>query len=81
MVCFEKWRRLILIVLKLVSVSSHFLTYTREPPDFYPVHLYSPPNVFDVSQVLAWLAKERRDLHEQLEWREQIPKLLAPLMS
>jgi hypothetical protein len=32
--------------------------------------------LYDVSQILAWLAKERRDLQEQLEWREQIPDLL-----
>lgn len=36
-------------------------------------------NLFDVSQILAWLAKERRDVQEQLEWREQIPELLTSL--
>jgi hypothetical protein len=36
-------------------------------------------NLFDVSQILAWLAKERRDLQEQMEWREQIPRLMAVL--
>ena len=36
-------------------------------------------NLFDVSQILAWLAKERRDVQEQLEWREQIPDLIASL--
>lgn len=38
-------------------------------------------NLFDVSQILAWLAKERRDVQEQLEWREEIPALLGPLMN
>ena len=38
-------------------------------------------NLFDVSQILAWLAKERRDVQEQLEWREEIPELLAPLLK
>jgi hypothetical protein len=38
-------------------------------------------NLFDISQVLAWLAKERRDVQEQLEWREQIPEILKPLMN
>lgn len=40
-----------------------------------------PPcrNLFDVSQILAWLAKERRDVSEQLAWREQIPGLLESL--
>jgi len=36
-------------------------------------------NLYDVSQILAWLAKERRDLQEQTEWREQIPELMAAL--
>jgi hypothetical protein len=35
--------------------------------------------LYDVSQILAWLAKERRDLQEQLAWREQIPELLKSL--
>lgn len=34
-------------------------------------------NLYDVSQILAWLAKERRDVQEQIEWREQIPDLMA----
>ncbi len=38
-------------------------------------------NLYDVSQTLAWLAKERRDVQEQLEWREQIPELMKPLMN
>ena len=36
---------------------------------------------FDVSQVLAWLAKERRDVQEQVEWREQIPALLDKMKN
>ena len=38
-------------------------------------------NLFDLSQILAWLAKERRDVQEQLEWREEIPELLASLLN
>jgi hypothetical protein len=41
----------------------------------------SSQNLFDLSQILAWLAKERRDVQEQLIWREQIPEILKPLMS
>jgi hypothetical protein len=36
-------------------------------------------NLFNLSQILAWLAKERRDIQEQLEWREQIPAILDKL--
>lgn len=38
-------------------------------------------NLFEVSQVLAWLAKERRDVQEQVEWREQIPALLERMKN
>lgn len=38
-------------------------------------------NLYDVSQILAWLAKERRDVQEQLERREKIPDLLKPLIN
>lgn len=38
-------------------------------------------NLFDMSQILAWLAKERRDIQEQLEWQESIPDLMALLAN
>lgn len=38
-------------------------------------------NLFDLSKILAWLAKESRDVQEQLEWREEIPELMAPLLN
>lgn len=38
-------------------------------------------NVYALSQSLSWLAKERRDVQEQLEWKQQIPDLLAPLCA
>ncbi len=38
-------------------------------------------NLYDVSQALAWLAKERRDIQEQLAWREGIHDLLSPLVN
>ncbi len=36
-------------------------------------------NVYAVSQSLSWLAKERRDVQEQLEWKQQIPELIDKL--
>ncbi len=38
-------------------------------------------NLFDINQILAWLAKERRDLQEQLQWRQQIPGLMEKLAA
>ncbi len=37
-------------------------------------------NAFSVSQVLAWLAKERNDVQEQFEWRREIPFLMTKLL-
>lgn len=37
-------------------------------------------NVFDIAQVLAWLAQDRRDIYEQQLWRQQIPALIMPLL-
>lgn len=61
--------------------------YKNNSPTTIGVHQKSPVpgaprrcrNLFDLSQILAWLAKERRDLQEQLEWRERIPKLMEAL--
>ena len=38
-------------------------------------------NAFAVSQALSWLAGSRRDIQEQLEWRQQIPRLMEKLLS
>ena len=35
--------------------------------------------IYSVSQSLSWLAKERRDVLEQLEWKQQIPDLVTLL--
>ena len=37
-------------------------------------------NLFDLSQVLAWLARDRADIQEQLSWREQISGILKPFI-
>lgn len=38
-------------------------------------------NAFDLAQVLSWLASHRTDLQERLEWRQQIPPLMATLIE
>lgn len=63
-------------------------SYKDTTPTTIPVRMTdrvpgAPPeccNLYDVSQSLAWLAKERRDLQEQLAWREGIHGLMAPLI-
>jgi hypothetical protein len=37
-------------------------------------------SLFAISQVLAWLAGERRELQEQLDWKRQVYPMLAPLV-
>jgi hypothetical protein len=38
-------------------------------------------NLFEISQILAWLAKERTDIQQQMEWREQIPALMRKIAA
>jgi len=38
-------------------------------------------NAYEISQVLAWLAKERNDVEERLTWRQQIPELMKALLN
>jgi hypothetical protein len=56
-------------------------TVRVEPTSAVPGSPEESTCLFDVSQVLAWLAKERRDIQEQMEWREQIPALMASLVN
>ncbi|MBW6512804.1 MAG: DUF932 domain-containing protein [Desulfuromonadaceae bacterium] len=37
--------------------------------------------VYAVVQALAWLAKERKDIQEQLVWKEQIDDVIQPLLK
>ena len=42
---------------------------------------YEAHTAYDISQILAWLAKERNDVQERLEWRQQIPELMKALLN
>jgi len=53
-------------------------TVVQEAP--VPGAILPGNTVFAVAQSLAWLAKERRDVQEQLLWKQQIPKLVQPLL-
>ena len=63
--------------------------YKKHSPTTVPVEYASAvpgspeesTSLFDVSQILAWLAKERNDIQQQMEWREQIPALMASLAA
>jgi hypothetical protein len=63
--------------------------YADKTPTTIPVHIGSrvpgtpeiSDNLFDLSQILAWLAKERRDLQERLEWKESIPILMRAFLN
>ncbi len=64
-------------------------SYSEHTPTSMPVRFKNPvpgckekaESLFDLSQVLAWMAKERNDLGEQLEWKKQIPELLKRMLS
>ncbi|MGZ8190892.1 MAG: DUF932 domain-containing protein [Methylococcaceae bacterium] len=38
-------------------------------------------NLYDVSQVLTWLAGQRNDVEEQLNWQRDVPELMAALVD
>jgi Domain of unknown function (DUF932) len=38
-------------------------------------------NLYDVSQVLTWLAGQRNDVEEQLNWQRDVPELMAALVK
>jgi hypothetical protein len=38
-------------------------------------------NLYDVSQVLTWLAGQRNDVEEQLNWQRDVPALMAALID
>lgn len=42
---------------------------------------YEAHTAYDISQILAWLAKERNDVEERLAWRQQIPSLMKALLN
>ncbi|MEO8682770.1 MAG: hypothetical protein ABI665_27220 [Vicinamibacterales bacterium] len=52
-------------------------TMPVEVADRVPGAPVTGSTLFDVSQTLAWLAKERTDVQEQTIWREQIPSLIG----
>jgi len=63
--------------------------FEKHPPSEKSVKIRCPVpgakplglSVFAAAQALAWLAKERRDVQEQLQWMQQIPALIAPLLK
>jgi hypothetical protein len=38
-------------------------------------------NAFDISQILAWIARTRHDIQEQVDWRQKIPGLMQELLN
>ncbi|MBK8804090.1 MAG: DUF932 domain-containing protein [Fibrobacteres bacterium] len=50
-----------------------------ESANFVPGSSVTASTLYDASQILAWLAKERKDIQEQVEWRRQIPDLMKLL--
>ena len=61
----------------------------KAPPSKIEVETHSPVpgslvparDAFSVSQALSWIAGQRHDLAEQLEWRAEIPRLIQRLIA
>jgi hypothetical protein len=56
-------------------------TIKMDPTIKVPGTSHRCESLFELSQILAWLAKERRDLQEQFVWKTQIPGLLETFMN
>jgi hypothetical protein len=54
---------------------------TMEPTRKVPGTPQEVHNVFDVSQVLSWLAKERNDVQQQIELMRDIPNMMDSLFG
>jgi hypothetical protein len=55
-------------------------TIPVNPGELVPGAAKRCQNLFELSQVLAWLARDRADVQEQLSWREQISEILNPFI-
>jgi hypothetical protein len=42
--------------------------------------LTPPLNIFAISQALTWLAGDRREFQEQLDWKSQVYEMLTKLV-
>jgi hypothetical protein len=45
-----------------------------------PGSLLSRDTAYSICQALAWIAKERRDIQDQLDWMREIPDLMGALL-
>ena len=71
----EKLYKLALPIFEKAKPSQRGVTPTRDVPGMSDPEL----TAFKVSQALAWLARERREISEQFARMEQIPKLMTQL--
>lgn len=55
------------------------LTLLVRPGAVVPGSVQLCRTLYDLAQILAWLAKDRKDVQEQLEWRGLIPGMIAKL--
>jgi len=68
---------------ELARPAERALPHQREirPTARVPGSPATAANAYHVSQALAWLAKERRDVEESLEWMAGIPGLMRSLVG
>jgi hypothetical protein len=71
------------IDIKIVPFAKKALPSEKEVEMGNPVPGSSNPakNLYDVSQVLTWLAGQRNDIEEQLNWQRDVPELMAALVD
>ena len=82
----EKWGVIAATRAFHIATSEHdvrIVPFTKKAlPSEKGVEKGSPvKNLYAVSQVLTWLAGQRRDVEEQLLWQREVPELVAALAA
>jgi hypothetical protein len=54
---------------------------TMEQTQQVPGSLLAADSAYSICQALAWIAKERRDIQEQLDRMREIPDLMGALLD
>jgi len=69
--------------VEVIPFSKKELPSKKEVEVGKPVPGSSDPakNLYDVSQVLTWLAGQRNDVEEQLNWQKDVPELMSSLVG
>jgi hypothetical protein len=77
LICTKGWDGKFVAPFEKAPPSLKAMEQTRQVPG----SLLCQESAYSICQALAWVAKERRDIQEQLDWMRDIPDLMGALLS